>query len=374
MSKSLYIHIPFCRKKCPYCDFYSVNYKEPMAASYLKVLSRQIKALEGNFSTIYIGGGTPTVLSKDLLKQLLKSLKAVSSGVREFSIEVNPESLTEDKAKLLLDQGINRVSIGIQSLADIGLTNLGRIHTSKQAQEAIALIRKEGCSDISVDLMFGVWAQTLEGWRQELEKVVTLPITHLSCYGLTYEKKTPFYNKLSRKEIVPLEERIVAVMYKMARDYLPKKGFCQYEVSNFAKVGFCCKHNLNYWQGNSYIGLGPSAVSFLDGTRQRNTRSIADYIKKVDKGVSPAVFKEKLSAKRSARELAAIKIRTKEGINYGWFRLKTGFNFEQLQAKVLVKLRKDGLINYQHKKGRVVAVYLSKRGFLFSDTVSSTFL
>jgi len=374
MSKSLYIHIPFCRKKCPYCDFYSVNYNESIAALYLKVLSKQIKALEGNLSTIYIGGGTPTVLSKDLLKQLLRSLGTVSSGVSEFSIEVNPESLTKDKVKLLLDHGINRISIGVQSLADVDLTNLGRIHTSKQAQAAIAIVKKEGCNNINVDLMFGIWTQDLKGWRQELRDIVTLPITHLSCYGLTYEKKTPLYGELSRKNIHPLEDRVVADMYKVARDYLPKKGFSQYEVSNFAKDGFCCKHNLNYWQGNSYIGLGPSAVSFLDGTRKRNAQSIEEYIDKVNKGISPVVFKEKLSAKRSAREIAAIKIRTKEGINYDWFRQRSGFDFEQLQAEALVKSKKEGLICYRRKKGKIVAVYLSKKGFLFSDTVSSAFL
>ncbi|MBU2504692.1 MAG: radical SAM protein, partial [Candidatus Omnitrophica bacterium] len=178
MVESLYIHIPFCRKKCFYCDFYSVNYKENLASVYIETLCKQIDKLEDDFSTIYIGGGTPTVLGAPHLGKLLKSLKRVSKKVIEFTVEANPESLDEANIELFLAEGVNRLSIGAQSVNEGKLKKLGRIHSVKQAQEAVFLAKKKGFKNISIDLIFGLWNEDLAGWQEELSWAVKLPVTH----------------------------------------------------------------------------------------------------------------------------------------------------------------------------------------------------
>jgi len=266
MPPSLYIHIPFCRRKCVYCGFYSDIYDEAAASSYIDALTGQIKGLAGGFSTIYIGGGTPTVLDRRLLEELLKSLKPILRNCFEFTVEANPESLDDDKIKLLLDYGVNRLSIGVQSLSDRKLKRLGRLHSSRKAEEAVRLAAKRGFDNLSLDMIFGVWDEGVESWKKELDGIVKLPAAHISCYELTYEKNTPLFSALRNKSIEPLDDEITARMYECAVDVLSLRGFKQYEVSNFAKEGYECRHNLNYWENNSYVGLGASAFSYNDGT------------------------------------------------------------------------------------------------------------
>lgn len=375
MADSLYIHIPFCRQKCPYCDFYSLIYDNELVSSYVKVLIQQIAAIDNSFTTVYIGGGTPSVLSLALLKALLKSLRNISQRVEEFTIEANPESLDKDKIKLFLDNGVNRLSLGVQSLLDVKLKRLGRIHSVDKSKESILLAKKEGFKNISADVIFGLSEESSESWAKELEEVVSLPLNHISVYSLTYEKNTLFFKDLQKKKIKPLDESVVVDMYKLAMDYLPKKGFKQYEVSNFSKRGFICQHNCNYWQNKPYLGLGPSAVSFLQGARLKNPKAVKDYIAKVSKGSNPAVFVEKLSPLRHAKETAALKIRTREGIDFFWFKKECNFDFLEIEAKVLTKLIRDRLLKYKRSSaGKKAGIFLTKKGFLFADTVASYFL
>ncbi|MBP7089024.1 MAG: radical SAM family heme chaperone HemW [Candidatus Omnitrophica bacterium] len=375
MANSLYIHIPFCRQKCPYCDFYSINYDNELANSYLKALIQQIDTVNNNFTTLYIGGGTPSVLSFNLLKILLKSLSKLSKKAKEFTIEANPESLDEDKIKLFLDNGVTRLSLGVQSLSDMKLKKLGRIHFADKGRKSILLAKKEGFKNISTDLIFGLPEESLESWAKELKEVVRLPLNHISVYSLTYEKNTLFFKELQKKKIKPLNDEIAAKMYKLAMAYLPKKGFRQYEVSNFAKRGFICRHNYNYWQNKPYLGLGSSAVSFLQGQRLRNPKPIEDYIVKVNKGLNPALFIEKLSPLRHAKETAALKIRTKEGIDFAWFKKECGYDFLTIEAKVLTKLIRERLLKYKKSSvGKRTGIFLTEKGFLFADTVASYFL
>jgi oxygen-independent coproporphyrinogen-3 oxidase len=375
MANSLYIHIPFCRQKCPYCDFYSINYDNELANSYLKALIQQIDTVNNNFTTLYIGGGTPSVLSFNLLKILLKSLSKLSKKAKEFTIEANPESLDEDKIKLFLDNGVTRLSLGVQSLSDMKLKKLGRIHFADKGRKSILLAKKEGFKNISTDLIFGLPEESLESWAKELKEVVRLPLNHISVYSLTYEKNTLFFKELQKKKIKPLNDEIAAKMYKLAMAYLPKKGFRQYEVSNFAKRGFICRHNYNYWQNKPYLGLGSSAVSFLQGQRLRNPKPIEDYIVKVNKGLNPALFIEKLSPLRHAKETAALKIRTKEGIDFAWFKKECGYDFLAIEAKVLTKLIRERLLKYKKSSvGKRTGIFLTEKGFLFADTVASYFL
>ncbi|NQT28324.1 MAG: radical SAM family heme chaperone HemW, partial [Candidatus Omnitrophica bacterium] len=331
MKKSLYIHIPFCRKKCPYCDFYSRFYDKALAKAYIEVLCRQIKALDWDFSTVYIGGGTPSVLSLGLLKKLLKALSKVSAKAEEFTVEVNPESLDKKKLELFRDNRVNRLSIGLQSFSDKKLRKLGRVHNSKKAIEAIQLARKAGFKDIGIDLIFGVSEETLSDWALELKQAACLGLKHISTYCLTCEKNTPLFLQVKKKFTIPLGDEVLAKMYIKAINYLSKKGFKHYEISNFAKPGFESKHNQSYWQGNPYLGLGPSAVSFINARREKNVSNVVEYIDKVEKGESPVCFSEILSKPKQAKELAAIKIRTKEGINFEWFKAHTGYDFLKLE-------------------------------------------
>jgi oxygen-independent coproporphyrinogen-3 oxidase len=372
--QSLYIHIPFCCKKCAYCDFYSISYRENLAQAYIDILCREISALEDDFSTIYIGGGTPTVLSRLILEKLFKTLGKLSRKAFEFTIEANPESLDAEKISLFLDGGVNRISIGVQSFSDAKLHKLGRIHSAKKAVSAVYLAKEKGFKNISIDLIYGVWQETLAEWKKELQIATALPVNHISAYALTYEKNTPLFKKLKSKEILPIPEELNCEMYKYLLDYLPLKRFLHYEVSNFAKKSFECKHNLNYWLNNPYVGLGPGAFSYVGGTRTRNTLQIKNYLAKIKSGRSPVVFKEKLYPLRSAKETAALKIRTKEGIDFRWFKEKTGFNFIDLERDALRKLQNQRFIRYLNHKGKPAGICLTQKGFLFCDSVCSELL
>lgn len=374
MSTALYIHIPFCRKKCFYCDFYSVPYKRDLAKDYIAVLCQQIKEINAEISTIFMGGGTPTVIDINLWKQLLESLRKFSRQAQEFTIEVNPESLYSDKLKLFLDKGVSRLSIGVQSFSDEKLKFLGRIHSGILAKERINLAKKLGFNNLNLDLIFGVPGETLEDWKNDLSQAVKLPIKHISTYSLTYEKHTPLFEGLKKKLFEPSDDHLTAEMYKLAMEFLAKKGFLQYEVSNFARRGFACQHNLNYWDNQPYIGLGPSAVSFVDGFRKMNLISGKEYIQRVKQGKGYIVNSENLSQLARAKESAAIKIRTSSGINFKNFERRWGYDFIEIENQALKELLKSKLVEYIRRDNKKIGVRLTQKGFLFADNVSSEFL
>jgi len=369
--KALYLHVPFCRKKCLYCDFFSFPFDKGLASEYIDVLTGAINSLNEQFVSIYIGGGTPTVLAARDLKKLLKSLSRFLEKDTEFTIEANPESLDQDKLRVLFDSGVNRISIGVQSLKDDKLLRLGRIHNRRKALNSVYLAKKAGFKNISVDLIFGVWQETLKSWEDELKEVVKLPIKHISCYCLSYEPGTKIYSDRQNNIICPLDDKMCAKMYKLGNDLLRKHGFLRYEVSNFAMVDYACRNNLNYWNNGSYIGLGPSAVSYINGTRQRNVSELDSYINLSKKGLSVISSSERLPLTKRSKETAALKIRTKEGINFRWFKEKTGLDFIELEDKAIKKLVENGLLKYKRIGNQVYGVCLSEKGFLFCDIASS---
>lgn len=377
MGSSLYIHIPFCRRKCLYCNFYSDIYEDGLAVSFLDALSAEARGFKArDLHTIYIGGGTPTVLDKGLFRKLVKDLGALPMAEGcEFTVEANPESLDEDKVSAMLDAGVNRLSIGVQSLDDRKLKRIGRLHDAARAGQSVHLAAKKGVKNIGIDLIFGVWGEDPDAWARELEEAVRLPITHVSCYELTYEKGTPLFLSAANKSVARLEDDCLAAMYENAIDILGARGFKQYEVSNFAKVGYRSRHNLNYWENDPYIGLGPSAFSYIDGTRRKNAADIKEYIGRSGSGRSLTEFSEKLSPIRRAKETAAVKIRTKEGIDFERFKAKTGFDFTVIEKRVLPGLIEEGLIKYKKgDDGSIRGICLKRKGFLFCDTVSSMLL
>jgi len=308
------------------------------------------------------------------LKKILLSLRKYSKKNIEFTIEANPESLTEEKIALFLDEGVNRISIGVQSFDSSKLKRLGRLHDGPSAARAVMKAKDAGFKNISIDLIFGAWGDSLSAWKNDLKEAVDLPITHISCYGLTYEPGTPIKECVKNGSIIPLEDEKSADMYSLAISYLADKGFGQYEISSFSKPGFSCKHNYAYWNNNPYTGLGPSAVSYNDGARRENIPNVADYIDKVRSGLQPAGFSEKLLPVERAKETAAVKIRTMEGIGFDWFKEKTDFALPDLERKVLPRLIEDGLIEEIRPGSEVEGVRLTRKGILFCDTVSSAFL
>lgn len=309
-----------------------------------------------------------------LLKKILLSLKKFSGKSIEFTIEANPESLTSDRMSLFLDEGVNRISIGVQSFNDAKLKRLGRLHDALLAVKTIVEARKRGFENISIDLIFGTWDETMPEWKEDLKKAAGLPITHISCYNLTYEPGSRIKECVKAGSIAPLSEEASADMYNFAISYLADKGFAQYEISNFSKPGFRCKHNYTYWNNDSYTGLGPSAVSYIKGVRREFIPDISEYIRKVMSGLEPAGPSEKLPPEESAKETAAVRIRTMEGIDFGWFRKKTGFELPLLESEALPKLIADGLVEYIGPGPDAQGVRLTPKGILFCDTVSSAFL
>jgi len=374
MKKSLYIHIPFCRSKCPYCDFYSIVYQSQLASSYIKELAKKITFLKRDFSSVYIGGGTPSSLSLANLEKLMTALRFITKGIEEFTIEVNPESINRTKLELFLKNNVTRISIGVQSFNSKKLKKLGRAHSVADSKRAIKLAKNLGFKDIGIDLIFGVGAETLGDWKKELEEATKFDLKHISTYCLTYEKGTPLFMQIKKKFIIPLDDKITANMYKESIEYLTRCGYKHYEVSNFARPGYQSKHNMNYWSGCPYLGLGPSAVSYLDEKRQKNISSVTDYIDKLSRGVTAVAFSEVLSKKRRAKELAALKVRTDEGINFDWFKENTGLDFLGLEKNSLGQLLNNRLLRYKKQKGKAIGVCLTKKGFLFCDTVSSNLL
>lgn len=261
VPKGLYIHIPFCLRKCSYCDFYSVT-DLSLAEAYTKAAVRNIKALNTVFDTVYFGGGTPSLLSPEQLHKMLSAARLTADA--EISMECNPCSGYDPKA--LRGIGVNRLSIGIQSFCDAELKALGRLHTAREAEEAVKAAYSAGFENISADIMLAVPGQTRESLSRSLDILDSLPLTHISAYMIKVEEGTPLYRNSELLHLIPDEDE-TADMYLTAVERLKDSGFLQYEISNFAKRGFECKHNLKYWHCEEYAGIGSAAHSFINGER-----------------------------------------------------------------------------------------------------------
>jgi oxygen-independent coproporphyrinogen-3 oxidase len=370
MNLGLYIHIPFCRRKCPYCNFYSVTYQHGLADDYLAILTEIIAEINDNIDTVYIGGGNPSVFQPQQLEHLLVSLGPITNRAVEVSLEANPETLTLDKIKILAQTGVNRLSLGAQSFDSDKLRFLGRRHRPGQIAKLIEQMQRQGLDNINLDLIYGLPQEDIKHWQQELRIATSLEVKHISAYILSCEAATPFSIFADK-----INEQLVADMYRFTLDYLPAAGFRHYEVSNFALQHYRCRHNLKYWQAKQYLGLGPAAASFYKNERYQFKDSIADYIKY--RGSTAAIaYREKLTPLARAREAAALMIRLREGINLEKFQQQTKFNLWQvINRHQLDKLVKQGLVEYKYNElNKVVAACLTKEGFIFADSVSSSMI
>ncbi len=314
----IYVHIPYCKQKCIYCNFYSVAKKEGKE-EYVNALIKEIESQKGylnsEIKTLYFGGGTPSSLGKDLLERVFNSLKENFdlSYCEEFTIEANPEDVNAEFLEFLLSLGFNRISYGIQSFNDEDLKILNRRHNSKTAIQAIELSRKAGFENISFDLMFNLPNMTCERWEENLSQAIKLSPEHISCYSLTREEGTMLDKLISRKKLSLPNESEIVKQFEFTDKFLSKNGYIHYEISNYCKQGFHSRHNSSYWRGEDYIGLGAAAHSFNKTSRSWNPESIDEYIYNINNNITP--FTEFLSEKDKYNEYIMLSLRTKEGID-----------------------------------------------------------
>ena len=346
-SISIYIHIPFCKSKCIYCDFVSFPNCEKWFSSYLEKVKQEIdyhasKLKDRNVKTIFIGGGTPSLLSgEDIFDLVTFVLQKFSvSKQAEITIEVNPESFSKEKALWWKKAGINRLSFGLQSDDDIVLKKLGRIHNFSQFQNAVKEAKSLGFSNISADVLLGLPNQTPQKIRQTLRKIAKLGLTHISAYGLQVEKGTKLFELIKNEQIKLPDEDLSNEIYNSAYLELKELGFHRYEISNFAKKGFECRHNQNYWIRGEFLGIGAGAYGFIDGAHYENTSNLIDYIKKdyVPQNI------EKESKKTKMEETIMLALRTEKGLNISNFNKTFNIDFCEKFKPALDKLSQQKLI------------------------------
>lgn len=359
----LYVHVPFCLRKCDYCAFYSIPSPEPgLTEAYLtglaeEVLLRRRDAPEG-VSSLFVGGGTPTALPAEGLKRMFeilgRSFRLVEGS--EQSVEANPGTLSPEKLRLLRRVGINRISLGAQSFSDQLLRSLGRIHRVEEINKGVRMARAAGFSNLNLDLMFGLPDQTLKLWQNTLQEAVALTPEHLSLYALSLEEGTPLAKRYASPSVRPADpsppflpfpdDDLQADMYDWAGEYLEKAGYLHYEVSNFALPGRECRHNLAVWRGEEYLGLGPGAVSTLSGVRWRNVEDVAGYAKYLAQGHLPLSPEgtEVLSPRERRGERLILGLRLKEGVSLSAFRSDFGSDLRDIYAEALERYLRQGVL------------------------------
>ena len=341
MSKTLglYIHIPFCRSKCQYCDFYSLADREDRMDDYQKALLTHMAesaplAKQHTVTSIYIGGGTPSWYGEkrvcELLKLVYKKFKVSKDA--EVTMEANPDSVTEKGLKALRRAGVNRLSMGMQSGCDGELRDIHRPHTYEQVAAAVAAARKARIRNLSLDLIYGLPGQTEESWMDSLDKALALEPEHLSCYGLSVEEGTPLAHRVERGERLP-DDDVQANFYLRAVERLKAAGYGQYEISNFAKPGFQSRHNLKYWMGREYMGFGPSAHSDFGGCRYAFVRSLEGYIRGVMNGDRLLAESEVIPSRERGSEYLMLRLRTVHGVEEWEYRREFYMNFDPIAAK-----------------------------------------
>ncbi len=327
----------------------------------------ELAALPDRFrpDTIFVGGGTPTSLGVAQMERLMRAIKRIDiSLTSEFTIEANPGTIDDEKLSLLRESGVNRLSLGAQSLDDFFLKTLGRAHTSADVYRAVESARKHGFDNVSLDLIFAVPEQTVEMWLEDLGKCVRLAPEHVSTYCLIYEKDTPLVRMAEAGDIEKLSTDIEAEMYAAALRFLPEHGYEHYEISNFARPGRQCRHNLLYWRNDTTRAVGAGAFAFADGVRRTNARPVGEYVKLMHERGHAVILRENLEPEDSARETAFLRLRTRQGVDKADFRQKTGFYFDALVNDDFRKLIDEGYLADSDEN-----IHLTDKGFPVADSV-----
>jgi oxygen-independent coproporphyrinogen-3 oxidase len=371
---SLYVHIPFCIRRCIYCDFVSGIYDPKKADRYIAALKKEILAIPRNaiFSTLFIGGGTPTAFSGDNLKDLISHIfnQFSFADAYEATIEANPGTLNKGKLRAIREAGMNRISIGVQSFNDDELIFLERLHSSSEAEESVHLAREAGFENIGIDLIYGIPGQGIEVWKQTLGRAVRLKPKHISTYELTVEKGTVLHDRRQNGTLKSLDDELIAEMYNLTIDYLTFEGYSHYEISNFARPGYECRHNMNYWDRGEYYGSGLGAHSFINGKRSYNTGDLEEYLKAISEDKSPLKETEHITEDKAVSEAVFLGLRKTEGINAESFFKRYGSNILSHYHAELAELRKDGLIEIVHSEcSYETNLRLTRHGLLLSNEI-----
>lgn len=397
---SLYVHVPFCAHKCEYCAFYSEASSGDLIHRYVQAMVREMEMVAADLEpgTIFFGGGTPSILSLRQWETILRAMERMNLlGAAEWTIESNPATVSADKAKLWRDFGVNRVSMGVQSLDEALLERLGRIHSREQVFKSFDTLRRAGFDNLNIDLMFAIPGQTMDMWRATLRDAVALGSEHLSCYEVIYEEDTPLYAQLKAGEF-DVDEELACAMYDDLIAIASEHGFVQYEIANFARdesaqsdvqgpkskvdgtptapgawgldvPRFACRHNVNYWRGGSFHGLGPSATGYVRGVRTKNWSNTQLYCEQLEKGRRAIESTEQLSPEARAGETAAFGLRMPIGWRFDEFQQVTGFDLREGWAREMNELAGQGWAELDEQRFR-----LTSRGLRFADAAAEEFL
>ncbi len=400
--ESLYIHVPFCAQKCAYCAFYSEPSSGDLINRYVAALTRELEMVADDLEpkTIFFGGGTPSLLNLRQWEQILSAMERLNlTGAAEFTVECNPATVSPDKAKLLRNFGVNRVSMGVQSLDEPLLERLGRIHTREMAFKSFDVLRRAGFDNLNLDLMFASPGQTMEIWRATLAEALAFGSEHLSTYEVIYEDDTPLFAQLQAGEF-DVDEDLACTMYEELVARATGAGFRQYEVANFARgsrsnestvqspqsapdndptvdgrlsaadiPALACRHNVNYWRGGSFYGLGPSATSYVRGVRTKNWPNTQLYCEQLEKGKRAIESREELPPLKRAGETAAFGLRMNAGWPFAEFRRATGFDLRDEWSAEMNQLVERGWAEILPDR-----FHLTRQGLRFADSAAEMFL
>lgn len=370
--RSVYIHIPFCRHRCGYCNFTLVAGRDYLVDRFLDALETEIGWLDNNYEvdTVYFGGGTPSHLSAESLIRLNTIVRSrfQISDTCEITAECNPSDVTATCAEALAACGVTRISLGVQSLNAGKLKTLERDHSRTVVEQAIGNARLVAKS-VSFDLIFAAPGESFEQWKTDLDDAIRLAPDHFSTYELTYEKGTQFWNRRERRELTSANEDIRYQMYEYTIDTLASHGYRQYEISSFSQFGHECRHNNVYWSGDPYFAFGPGASRYVDGIRETNHQSTLRYLKLVAAATSPVASTERLSPAAAARELLAIGLRRMQGVNLQDFQNRTGCSVDDLILRIRSSLQQLGLVEFDTENMR-----LTRAGILVCDSIASEIL
>ncbi|HUO07241.1 MAG TPA: radical SAM family heme chaperone HemW [Phycisphaerae bacterium] len=385
---AIYVHVPFCTTKCHYCDFYSLAGHLAEADRFLDALEIEISFTKSRLGalrpeTIFIGGGTPTLLDPPRLARLLSLITGAidSSNLREFTIEANPNTFDADRAAALVDHGINRISFGAQSFIPSELRTLQRDHEPDNVAKAFDIARRAGgagITNLNVDLIFGIPGQTLDSWEYSLTRALELQPQHMSCYSLTYEPNTAMTARMKRGEFAPIDESLELDMFNHVYQRMRNAGFTRYEISNYARTGENgneCRHNIHYWKGGNWLAWGPSAAAHLNGWRWKNVGSLAHYLEALlppsATPLLPLTQMEHLTPTHWAGEVATFWMRLSDGINYAEFAERTGVDARPRLEKALKKYADMGFVELLPTHARLLEKAVPVSNTILRDTLAA---
>jgi oxygen-independent coproporphyrinogen III oxidase len=378
--RSVYVHVPFCAKKCDYCAFYSEPGNATLMERYVDALIREMETvgIDAPPRTLFFGGGTPSLLPIPLWNRLITAMQRLGlTGSTEWTVECNPATVSTDKARFLIEHGVNRVSLGVQSLDDALLDRLGRVHSRDAVFQSFDLLRRAGFDNVNLDLMFAIPGQTLDTWRRTLVEAMALGSEHLACYEVIYEEDTPLYFQLAAGRI-DVDEDLACAMYDELLERADAHGLRQYEIANFARHSGsnpasvpdrACQHNVNYWRGGSFHGFGPSASAYLNGVRTRNCSNTPLYCERLEHGQPPIEVRDILTPLGRAGETAAFGLRMNTGWRFDDFETIAGFDLRKEWAQSMADTVARGW-------GRIAPdnFRLTAEGMRFADAAAEAFL